>query len=101
MVKIQLNKEQMIRLKKLGVDTSNSQLEGFTLSELVDIIPKAVYEDEPMIRSELVMKKNEAAWVNRDGITCLKCSGKELIDLVYELLVTGLEGGYIKLNNKE
>lgn len=100
MVKIKLSKEQMDRLKELGVDTSKSQLDGFTLSELLEMFPEDPYEDSPF-KCEFRVNKSKAGWFEKEEKNAaIAVAVREPIDMVYELLELGLERGYIKPNNE-
>lgn len=100
MVKITLDKEQMDNLKKLGVDTSKAQLEGFTLSELLEMIPDNPYEGETQFEFNFIVGRKKVGWFDGEKAVLAILSG-EIIDRVYSLLVHGIERGYIKTNKEK
>lgn len=99
MTKIMLDKEQMDNLKKLGVDTSKAQIEGFTISELLEMIPDNPYEGKTEFDFNFIVSKKKVGWFNGEKAV-LSIIGGEIIDRVYSLLVHGIERGYIKTNKE-
>lgn len=99
MSKLTLNKEQMDKLKELGVDTSKAKFkDGFTLQEIIDLLPEYPYSDERDPFSRLYISKCEVSYLDLDNYKCyLSIENDELIDAAYDMLVHSIGVGFNKI----
>lgn len=96
MSKLTLDKEQMDKLKEMGVDTSKAHFkEGFTLQEIIDLLPEYPYEYERDRFCRLYLTKDEVSYLSIENFaTYYTVKSSELIDAAFGLLVESIEVGY-------